>query len=68
MFILTVPNIAPETFEAYYYGYGEVIAVEQGTVPNTSTYTVDYSDDEYRANYQAGRFASGLYFASVEEV
>lgn len=72
-YVLTVPNIEPKIFEAYWYGYGTVITQTEGTVPArnggpTYTYVLDYEGDKFRADYQAGRFASGLYFAEVTAV
>jgi hypothetical protein len=67
MFKLTVPNVETRIFYAYWYGSGKLESVEQGSTPNTQTYTVVY-DDEFYAQYQADRFASGLYFAKVEKV
>lgn len=64
MYVLTV-TCGPDTFWAYWYGAGELVGRE--VQPNGNTrFTVDYGDDEYRANYQAGRFASGLIPARVE--
>lgn len=70
--ILTVVVPSKSLFDSYYYGYGEVKSVDTLNNPlrpkESVTVVVDYGDDEYRANYQAGRFASGLYFAKVEFV
>lgn len=64
---ILVVTVAPNIFNAYWYGTGEVI--EQTPVDASRfLYRVDYGTDEYRARYQADRFASGLYFASVEAV
>lgn len=62
--IVRTPDI--ETFNSYWYGHGEIIG--QAYLEDQARWetTVDYGDDEYRAQYQAGRFASGLYFAKVE--
>lgn len=63
MAILTV-TVAPNVFSAYWYGTGEII--DQTPVDASHfRYVVDYGDDTYRCQYQADRFASGLYFASV---
>lgn len=62
---VTVPDY--RTFMSYWYGNGECISVEQ---EDESKYfvTVDYGTDKYRADYQAGRFWSGLYPAEVTAV
>lgn len=67
-FHLIVPNISFDTFMAYDYGYGKVISMVPGEVPDTQTFVVDYGDDEYRCRYQDGRFGSGLHFSKVVEV
>lgn len=67
MYKLTVPNIDPKVFSSYWYGSGSLESEEEGSKPNTYTFTVLY-EDEYYARYQAERFASGLYFAKVEKV
>jgi len=61
---VTVPSFG--VFENYWYGNGEIVGVveHEGMV----SVEVYYGEDLYRADYQAGRFASGLYFAKVEEV
>lgn len=63
MFKLVVPNINPDTFSRYWYGYGIIESMVEGSFPGTFTYTVDYGSDEYRCRYQDGRFASGLHFS-----
>lgn len=69
MYRLTVPNVDTRTFYSYWYGAGELTEVIEGSVPNTFTFTVLYPEDaEFYAQYQADRFASGLYFAKVEHV
>ena len=65
-YLLTV-TIAPNIFNAYWYGTGEVISQEPVDA-SRFTYVVDYGTDQFRARYQADRFASGLYFASIAEV
>lgn len=71
-FKLTVVVPSREVFDAYWYGSGVEVSDEPLDSPlRPDTYhqvVVDYGDDFYRADYQAGRFASGLYFAKVEEV
>lgn len=67
MFKLTVPAVEVDMFYAYWYGNGEVVSVEESSFPNKKSFTVMY-DNEFLAEYQAGRFASGLYFAKVEKV
>lgn len=59
-----------EIFDAYYYGYGKLISQEAINRDGQTVVcsTVDYGDDGYRAEYQAGRFWSGLYPAEVKEV
>lgn len=68
--ILTVVVPSKSLFDSYYYGYGEVKSVEALDNPlrpkESVTVVVDYGDDQYHADYQAGRFWSGLYFAKVE--
>ena len=59
---VTVPDM--DVFTAYWYGYGTLESV-MPTENGWSIVTVDYGTDSYRAEYQAGRFASGLYFATV---
>lgn len=62
--MVSTPN--QEIFDSYYYGYGNVLSQE---LRNGYLVTlVDYGKDMYRAEYQAGRFASGLYRAEVFEV
>jgi hypothetical protein len=63
---LVVPNIEPRVFQSYYYGAGEIISVEQGSRPNTSTFIIDYGSDASAARHQEARLASGLYFSSLE--
>ena len=55
-----------EIFDAYYYGYGKIVSQEE--IDGTIFTIVNYGDDKYRAEYQAGRFLSGLYRAKVTEV
>lgn len=65
---LTVPNVDTRTFYSYWYGSGE-LEVLPGEFANSFTFVVMYPDDaEFYAQYQADRFASGLYFAKVEKV
>lgn len=66
MYKLTVPNVDTRTFYSCWYGAGtlEVLPSER---PDTHTFVVLY-EDEFHAQYQADRFASGLYFAKVETV
>lgn len=63
---LTVNVPSVEIFNAYWYGTGEVISSEVNPAGGW-TFVVDYGEDRYRADYQEGRFASGLYFAKVTE-
>lgn len=63
---LTVMVPTKEVFDAYWYGYGEVVSVDESE-DGKVTVVVDYGDDQYHADYQEGRFASGLYFAKVTE-
>lgn len=66
---LTVPNVDTRTFYSYWYGAGDLVSVEDGSAPSTFTFIVMYPEDaEFYAQYQADRFASGLYFAKVEKV
>lgn len=52
------------TFNAYWYGNGVVIGV--GAIDETNFgVVVDYGTDKYRADYQCGRFLSGLYRCEV---
>lgn len=67
-FQLIVPNIKPDVFRSYFYGHGKVVSVTEGDKPDTSTFVIDYGDDEFRCRYQDGRFGSGLYFSKVVEV
>lgn len=67
MYFLTVFTPNKEIFETYYYGYGKVISQEI-LEPGAVKTVVDYGDDQYRCDYQAGRFASGLYHAEVEKM
>lgn len=67
MYKLTVFTPSKHIFDTYYYGYGTVVSQtprEDGWIETV----VDYGDDSYRAEYQSGRFASGLYWATVEQV
>lgn len=66
---LTVVVPSRDIFDAYWYGTGEVISDEPAVDvrPEYRRITVNYGDDRYRADYQEGRFASGLYFAQVTE-
>lgn len=66
MYQLTVTTPDKDIFDAYYYGYGEI--VRQEIVDNFLETVIYYGNDAYRCEYQAGRFASGLYFARVEEI
>lgn len=69
MYRLTVPNIDPKVFHSYWYGAGELVSVNEGSVPGTKTFVVEYhADHEFYARYQSERFASGLYFAEIEEI
>lgn len=63
---MTVMTPNEAVFNAYWYGNGRIIM--QGSLDGQLVTVVDYGDDDFRAEYQAGRFASGLYFAKVEEV
>lgn len=60
--VVTVPD--ERTFNAYWYGYGCVVDIAREDESSWQV-TVDYGTDKYRADYQAGRFWSGLYFAQV---
>lgn len=64
---VTVPSI--EVFESYDYGYGTVVHVMSTTDlnrPNWIIITVEYHEgDRYHAECQMNRFASGLYFGSI---
>lgn len=60
-----VPSLA--VFEAYWYGFGEIVSTKPN-LPEGWNLVIDYGEDEYRAEYQSARFASGLYFATVEKV
>lgn len=62
---VVVPNFG--VFENYWYGYGEIAQVAP-TGDGRVAVVVNYGDDSYRANYQAGRFGSGLYSAVVTEL
>lgn len=70
MNILTVNVPSFDTFESYWYGTGEIVSVKEVDVfgKNMVEVVVNYGADKYRADYQAGRFGSGLYFAKVEKV
>lgn len=59
-------TVAPNIFNAYWYGTGEIITQTPIDVSRFA-YVVDYGADGYRAQYQADRFASGLYFATVTQ-
>lgn len=62
---LTVLTKDKEVFDAYYYGYGTVI--EQDLImPGEWQTVIDYGDDHYHAEYQQGRFHSGLIPAYLE--
>ncbi len=64
---LTVTTPDKEIFNSYYYGYGRV--VNQLETPDGRIETVvDYAEDYYHCEYQAGRFASGLHFATITEL
>lgn len=67
MYKLTVPNVDARTFYSYWYGAGNLVSVTDGSKPGTQNYEVKY-EEEFYAQYQADRFASGLYFAKVEKV
>lgn len=73
-FKLTVVVPTREVFDSYWYGSGVEVSDEPDPLdsplhpPTYRKIVIDYGDDFYRADYQAGRFASGLYFAKVEEV
>lgn len=60
-------------FYAYWYGVGELVSVEpfDGEADSwkldRSVFTVDYGSDGYRAEYQQGRFLSGLIGATVSQ-
>lgn len=65
--ILTVTVPDSRTFEAYYYGNGEVLHIEPIEIRPGDVwlrYTVAY-DDSWYAEYQAARFQSGLYCADT---
>lgn len=63
--IVSVPTKA--TFEAYYYGHGDVVSLEPPTVDRPSyLYTIDYGTDHFHCQYQSDRFGSGLYCAKIE--
>lgn len=68
MNVLTVTVPSFDVFESYWYGNGEIVSVTDSEFAGRIEVVVNYGDDKYRADYQAGRFASGLYFAKVEEV
>lgn len=67
---LTVIVPSADVFRAYWYGVGTVTSAEPiEPWPYDGSpvrYTVDYGTDRYRCQYQADRFASGLYFAEVK--
>ena len=63
---LTVITRNKAEFNAYFYGYGYVtrqLTLDGGKIKSI----IDYDDDYYRCNYQAGRFASGLIWSEVTE-
>jgi len=60
--VVTVPD--ERTFNTYWYGYGVVTDIARED-ESSWVVTVDYGTDKYRADYQAGRFWSGLYPAHV---
>lgn len=60
--VVTVPD--ERTFNTYWYGYGVVTSAIREDEWRL-TVTVDYGTDKYRADYQAGRFWSGLCPAQV---
>jgi hypothetical protein len=62
---LTVKVPDMRVFYAYWYGYGTVESVT--ATDGGHLVTVDYDVDGLRAECQADRFASGLYFATVLE-
>lgn len=62
-YTLTVSVPDRRTFDAYWYGIGQIYSVTQNGYG--LTFEIDYGTDQYRAQYQADRFASGLYFATV---
>lgn len=64
---LTVFTKDRTMFDSYYYGYGTVIDQEH-IMPGEFRTVIDYGDDRYHAEYQQGRFHSGLIPASLEEV
>lgn len=69
-YLLTVSVPSAAVFRAYWYGTGELISETVMRIGEVDrwTYTVDYGCDEYRAQYQCDRFASGLYFGTVTVV
>lgn len=74
-YVLTVYVPDREVFDAYWYGTGVVVSDEpvddealRFNFKGGRQIVVDYGTDKYRADYQAGRFGSGLYFAKVDEV
>ena len=62
---VAVPDM--ETFKAYWYTYGDVTSVRVQDGGTGLLVTVDYGTDHYRAQYQLDRFASGLYFGTIDE-
>lgn len=66
---LVVNTPTKEVFDSYYYGYGEIVSQDiiHGNTGQVVFTSIDYGDDRWHANYQANRFASGLYFAEVRE-
>jgi len=67
-YLLSVAVPDRRTFDAYWYGIGTILAEIETAPSRWLSVTIDYGDDRYRAQYQADRFASGLYFATVQEV
>lgn len=61
---VTLPDL--RTWEAYWYGYGELV-LEYLEDDCHHVFVVDYGDDTYRAQCQSDRFSSGLYFATLTE-
>lgn len=65
-YTLTVNVPDKATFDAYYYGYGDVVSVD--TLPNgTLSYVIDYGLDLYHLRHQDGRFSSGMHFCKTGE-
>lgn len=61
-YVLTIQGMDRAVFDVYWYGYGTLISSEG------NRHVVDYGEDKYRADIQCDRFASGLYFGTVEEI